>query len=97
MLVVKADAQGLLGLVPAQWCISLVSRLVLAHWWIKLGPSMSGCWALSILRFMYLPIVGWGQDTGSPGADACPLMGDISSRASSGPLVNGAGSWDLWL
>ena len=82
--MVKADAQGLLGLVPAQWCISLVSRLVLAHWWIKLGPSMSGCWALSILRFMYLPIVGWGQ-------------GDISSRASSGPLVNGAGSWDLWL
>ena len=90
-LVVREDAQGCLGLVPAHWCISLVSRLVLAHWWIKLGPSMSDCWALNILRFMCLPSGGWGQGTGSPGADACPLMGG------SCPLVSGAGSWDLWL
>lgn len=53
---------------------------------------MSDYWALSILRFMCLPSGGWGQGAGSPGADACPLMGGTGSRASSGPLVSGAGS-----
>ena len=52
LLVGGAGAQGLLWLVPAHCCLSLVPGLVPTHRWAEPGPRVSGCRALGVLELV---------------------------------------------
>ena len=101
LLVGRANAQGILGLVFTYWCVkpcpgasaSPVAESAPGVPCCRAQESQSWCW----------PAGGQGQGPGNAGCRVALVQGlgslgdKTCPRASTSPLLGRAGSWDLWL